>query len=154
MLAALRGELVGRGFLEVETPMLQAVHGGANARPFVTHINAIAPELFLKRLTVSGVGRVFELNRNFRNEGVDGTHNPEFTSLEVYEAHGDYVAMRRLARSLVLAAAVARSPDRPPARRFAADLDVEWPVVTVHDAVAAATGRPSIRRRRSRSCGR
>jgi lysyl-tRNA synthetase class 2 len=152
VLAALRGELVGRGFLEVETPMLQAVHGGANARPFVTHINAydldlylrIAPELFLKRLTVSGVGRVFELNRNFRNEGVDGTHNPEFTSLEVYEAHGDYVSMRRLARSLVLAAAAAVH-GRPIAARpdgAVHDLGGEWPVVTVHDAVARATGRP------------
>ncbi len=151
-LAALRSELVGRGFLEVETPMLQAVHGGANARPFVTHINAydldlylrIAPELFLKRLAVSGVGRVFELNRNFRNEGVDGTHNPEFTALEVYEAHGDYVAMRRLTRALVLAAAVAVH-GRPIARRPDGgqhDLDVEWPVVTVHAAVAGATGRP------------
>jgi lysyl-tRNA synthetase class 2 len=151
VLAALRGELVGRGFLEVETPMLQAVHGGANARPFVTHINAydldlylrIAPELFLKRLAVSGVGRVFELNRNFRNEGVDGTHNPEFTSLEVYEAHGDYTSMRRLARALVLAAAVAVH-GRPLARLpdgGQQDLDIEWPVVTVHDAVARATGR-------------
>jgi lysyl-tRNA synthetase, class II len=151
-LAALRRELTGRGFLEVETPMLQGVHGGANARPFVTHINAydldlylrIAPELFLKRLTVSGLSRVFELNRNFRNEGVDGTHNPEFTSLEVYEAHGDYVTMRRLTRDLVLATAVAVN-GRPVARRpdgREVVLDVDWPVVAVHDAVAAATGRP------------
>jgi lysyl-tRNA synthetase, class II len=91
--AAIREFLGGRDFLEVETPMLQRVHGGANARPFVTHINAydmrlylrIAPELFLKRLLVGGEERVFELNRNFRNEGADATHNPEFTMLEAYE---------------------------------------------------------------------
>jgi lysyl-tRNA synthetase, class II len=151
-LATVRRELVGRGFLEVETPMLQAVHGGANARPFVTHINAydldlylrIAPELFLKRLVVSGIGQVFELNRSFRNEGADGSHNPEFTSLEVYEAHGDYTTMRRLARDLVLAAASAVH-GRPLARRpdgWETPLDVEWPVVTVHDAVSAAVGEP------------
>ena len=132
--------------------MLQAVHGGANARPFATHINAydldlylrIAPELFLKRLVVSGVGRVFELNRNFRNEGADGSHNPEFTSLEAYEAHGDYTTMRRLARDLVLAVASAVN-GRPVARRPDGSelaLDVEWPVVTVHDAVAMAVGAP------------
>ena len=130
VLAALRSELVGRGFLEVETPMLQAVHGGANARPFVTHINAydldlylrIAPELFLKRLAVSGVGRVFELNRNFRNEGVDGTHNPEFTV-----ARGVRGA-RRLRRDAAPDAGPRagrrgrrpRTADRPPARRWSA----------------------------------
>ena len=93
-----RESSTGRGFLEVETPMLQPVHGGANARPFVTHINAydmrlylrIAPELYLKRLLVGGVEQVFELNRNFRNEGADATHNPEFTMLEAYQAYGDY----------------------------------------------------------------
>jgi lysyl-tRNA synthetase class 2 len=152
VVAALRHELTGRGFVEVETPMLQAVHGGANARPFVTHINAydlelylrIAPELFLKRLGVAGFGRVFELNRNFRNEGADGTHNPEFTSLEVYAAHGDYVTMRALARTLILSAATAVNGDPvgrgPDGERI--PLDGDWPVVTVHDAVAAAAGRP------------
>ena len=96
-----------RGFLEVETPILQQIHGGANARPFRTHINAydldlylrIAPELYLKRLCVGGVERVFELGRNFRNEGVDFTHNPEFTLLEAYQAHADYDTMRMLRRS-------------------------------------------------------
>ena len=107
---ALRRVLHERGFLEVETPMLQPVHGGANARPFVTHSNAydmrlylrIAPELYLKRLAVGGVERVFEIGRNFRNEGVDATHNPEFTMLEAYEAYGDYTSMRTLARELIL----------------------------------------------------
>ena len=83
--------------------MLQPVHGGANARPFITHINAydmrlylrIAPELYLKRLMVGGAEKVFELNRNFRNEGADATHNPEFTMLEAYEAYGDYDTMQR-----------------------------------------------------------
>ena len=95
-----------RSFVEVETPMLQVMHGGANARPFVTHINAYdlalpadRPELYLKRLLVGGVEKVFEINRNFRNEGADSTHNPEFTMLEMYEAYGDYNSMRILTRS-------------------------------------------------------
>ena len=100
--------LFGKGFLEVETPILQQIHGGANARPFVTHINAydldlylrIAPELYLKRLCVGGVERVFELGRAFRNEGVDFSHNPEFTLLEAYQAHADYNDVdRRLPRA-------------------------------------------------------
>lgn len=90
---SLRDALHSRGFIEVETPMLQLVHGGAAARPFVTHSNAldidlylrIAPELYLKRCVVGGIERVFEINRNFRNEGVDSTHSPEFTMLEVYQ---------------------------------------------------------------------
>ncbi len=98
VLHAIRETLVGKGFLEVETPILQQIHGGANARPFLTHINAydldlylrIAPELYLKRLCVGGVERVFELGRAFRNEGVDFSHNPEFTLLEAYQAHADY----------------------------------------------------------------
>jgi lysyl-tRNA synthetase, class II len=87
-----------RGFLEVETPMMQPIAGGALARPFVTHHNAldmrlylrIAPELYLKRLTVGGIERVFEINRNFRNEGISTQHNPEFTMLEFYWAYVDY----------------------------------------------------------------
>ncbi len=152
VLHALRTELVGEGYLEVETPVLQGVHGGANARPFSTHINAydmrlylrIAPELFLKRLVVGGVPKVFELGRTFRNEGVDATHNPEFTMLEAYQAYGDYTTMRHLARSLILAAATA-AYGRPVARRpdgSEVDLSGEWPVIPVHDAVAAALGEP------------
>jgi lysyl-tRNA synthetase class 2 len=141
-----------RDFLEVETPMLQAVHGGANARPFRTHINAydtslylrIAPELYLKRLCVGGLPRIFELNRNFRNEGADATHNPEFTSVEAYQAHSDYLGMRDLTRELILEVATAVS-GRPVARRpgpdgrlVEVDLCGPWRSVTVHDAVSAA----------------
>jgi lysyl-tRNA synthetase class 2 len=112
---ALREAFVSKGFLEVETPMLQAVHGGAIASPFKAHIKAyntelslrIAPELFLKRLSVGGMGKVFELNRNFRNEGADATHNPEFTSAEAYYAHADYNDMRVLGRELILSMATA-----------------------------------------------
>ncbi|WP_407651588.1 bifunctional lysylphosphatidylglycerol synthetase/lysine--tRNA ligase LysX [Actinoplanes sandaracinus] len=146
---ALRTVLIGRDFLEVETPILQPVHGGANARPFVTHSHAyampvylrIAPELYLKRLAVGGVEKVFELGRDFRNEGVDATHNPEFSMLEAYEAYGDYTTMRTLARTLILAAATA-AHGAPVARRNGVeiDLDTPWPVVTVHDAVSAAVG--------------
>ena len=117
--------------------MLQPVHGGANARPFVTHSNAydmqlylrIAPELYLKRLAVGGVEKVFEIGRNFRNEGVDATHNPEFTMLEAYEAYGDYTTMRVLARELIVAAAgdqpvsAPQRPHRGPAGRLAGGAD-------------------------------
>ncbi|WP_083259672.1 bifunctional lysylphosphatidylglycerol synthetase/lysine--tRNA ligase LysX [Cellulosimicrobium cellulans] len=147
---ALRTALVERAFIEVETPILQRIHGGANARPFRTHINAydmdlylrIAPELFLKQLAVGGVERVFELGRNFRNEGADATHNPEFTSLEAYQAFGDYTTMRHLTRELVVAAAVAVHGDAVSRRPDGTDvrLDGEWPVVTVHDAVSRAVG--------------
>ena len=100
---SVRDSLHARGFTEVETPILQLIHGGANARPFETHINAydldlylrIATELHLKRLLVGGMEKVFEIGRQFRNEGVDFKHNPEFTSLEVYETYGDYDTMRR-----------------------------------------------------------
>ena len=98
VLAAIRKFLDARGYLEVETPMMQPIAGGALARPFVTHHNAldmqlymrIAPELYLKRLTVGGIERVYEINRNFRNEGISTQHNPEFTMLEFYQAYSDY----------------------------------------------------------------
>jgi lysyl-tRNA synthetase class 2 len=98
VLAAIRTFLNARGYLEVETPMMQPIAGGALARPFVTHHNAldmdlflrIAPELYLKRLTVGGIERVYEINRNFRNEGISTQHNPEFTMLEFYQAYSDY----------------------------------------------------------------
>jgi lysyl-tRNA synthetase, class II len=151
---ALRDAFDRRGFVEVETPMLQAVHGGANARPFTTHINAydtnlylrIAPELFLKRLCVGGIGRVFELNRNFRNEGADSTHNPEFTSLEAYQAWADYHDMRRLTREVTIEVADAVH-GRPIARRlhpdgsaFEVDISTAWPVIPVNEAVSQACG--------------
>ncbi|MDF0532054.1 bifunctional lysylphosphatidylglycerol synthetase/lysine--tRNA ligase LysX [Tsukamurella sp. 8F] len=152
--AALRKAFGDKGYTEVETPMLQSVHGGAAARPFVTHINAydmdlylrIAPELYLKRLAVGGMGRIFEINRNFRNEGADATHNPEFTALEAYEAYGDYTTMRVLTREVILAVAeavngrpVALRPDADGTLREV-DLTPEWPVVTVHSAVSRACG--------------
>lgn len=146
---ALRGTLLDGDYLEVETPILQPVHGGANARPFSTHINAydmrlylrIAPELYLKRLCVGGVEKVFELGRTFRNEGVSHKHNPEFTMLEVYRAYADYTTMRTLCRQLVQAAATAVN-GRTVVRRGADELDLggEWPVVPVHEAVSAALG--------------
>lgn len=110
MVAAMRAFLNQRGFQEVETPMMQAQPGGAAAKPFVTHYEAlgatmylrIAPELYLKQLLVGGFERVFELNRNFRNEGLDRTHNPEFTMLEVYQAYADKTAMQTLVQAMIL----------------------------------------------------
>ena len=149
---ALRESLHADDFIEVETPMLQTVHGGAAARPFTTHINAydqqlslrIAPELYLKRLCVAGMGRIYELNRNFRNEGADSTHNPEFTSLEVYQAYADYNTMKGLAQTLICAMAtaihgaqVAERPS-PSGEKQTVDLNRPWPTMTVHDAVSAA----------------
>ena len=108
LVQAIRAFLAERGFLEVETPMMQPIPGGAAARPFVTHHNAldlelflrIAPELYLKRLLVGGFPRVFEINRNFRNEGIDRSHNPEFTMLELYEAYGDLYTVLDLTQAL------------------------------------------------------
>ncbi|WP_084211596.1 bifunctional lysylphosphatidylglycerol synthetase/lysine--tRNA ligase LysX [Pseudonocardia acaciae] len=153
VLGAVRRTLTDLGYLEVETPMLHAVHGGANARPFQTHRGSdrrplylrIAPELYLKRLCVAGLDKVFELGRNFRNEGADATHNPEFTMLEAYRAYADYAAMRLLTEELVRAAAVAahgRAVARRP-ERFGGgehDLSGPWPVVGVYDAVSEALG--------------
>src|SRR5687767_3342962 len=109
VVTAIREFLIARGFLEVETPMMQPIAGGALARPFVTHHNAldmrlfmrIAPELYLKRLTVGGIERVFEINRNFRNEGISTQHNPEFTMLEFYWAYADYQALMTLTEEML-----------------------------------------------------
>jgi lysyl-tRNA synthetase, class II len=151
---SIRDSLHARGFTEVETPILQTVHGGANARPFETHINAydldlylrIATELHLKRLLVGGMEKVFEVGRQFRNEGVDFKHNPEFTSLEVYETYGDYDSMRVLTQELIQEAAVAvhgeqvaRRPDAD-GRMVEYDLSGEWPVRTICEAVSGALG--------------
>jgi lysyl-tRNA synthetase, class II len=113
VLRTIRQQLDGRGYIEVETPVLQAVAGGALAKPFTTHHNAldtdlklrISLELYLKRLLVGGLERIYELGRNFRNEGVDREHNPEFTMLELYEAYGDYETMMRIAEDLIRACA-------------------------------------------------
>ncbi|MFJ6836802.1 bifunctional lysylphosphatidylglycerol synthetase/lysine--tRNA ligase LysX [Streptomyces sp. NPDC091209] len=146
---ALRQGLLDRGYLEVETPMLQQIHGGANARPFTTHINAydlnlylrIAPELYLKRLCVGGMEKVFEMGRTFRNEGVSYKHNPEFTMLEAYQAFADYDVMLDLARELIQGAATAAFGS-PIARKDGTEYDIsgDWPVKTVYDAVSEALG--------------
>jgi len=112
--ASLRKTFAEHGYIEVETPMLQTMHGGASARPFVTHSNAfdtelflrIAPELFLKRAVVGGIERVFEINRNFRNEGADSTHSPEFAMVEAYQAYGDYNQMADLTQEMIQKAAL------------------------------------------------
>src|SRR5712692_8647786 len=109
VIAAIRDFMTARGYLEVETPMMQPIAGGAIARPFTTHHNAldmnlylrIAPELYLKRLTVGGLEKVFEINRNFRNEGISTQHNPEFTMLEFYEAYADYQALMAMTEDLI-----------------------------------------------------
>ena len=114
VIAAIREFMTARGYLEVETPMMQPIAGGAIARPFVTHHNTldmdlflrIAPELYLKRLTVGGMEKVFEINRNFRNEGISTQHNPEFTMMEFYEAYADYHALMRMTEEMI--ATVAR----------------------------------------------
>jgi len=114
MIKVIRAFLDDRGFLEVETPMLQPLPGGATARPFVTHHNAlgmdlylrIAPELYLKRLLVGGFERVFEINRNFRNEGISTQHNPEFTMLEFYQAYATFEDLMRLTEEMVSSLAV------------------------------------------------
>ncbi|MFF2202172.1 bifunctional lysylphosphatidylglycerol synthetase/lysine--tRNA ligase LysX [Streptomyces sp. NPDC058145] len=144
---ALRQGLLDRGYLEVETPMLQQIHGGAIARPFTTHINAydldlylrIAPELYLKRLCVGGLEKVFELGRTFRNEGVSYKHNPEFTMLEAYQAHADYDVMLDLTRELVQGAATAAF-GAPVAHKGGREYDIsgDWPVRTVYGALSEA----------------
>jgi lysyl-tRNA synthetase class 2 len=147
---SLRDSLTARGYLEVETPMLQVVHGGANARPFRTHINAynldlylrIAPELFLKRLAVGGVERVFEINRNFRNEGVDASHNPEFTMLEAYQAYGDYDQMQTMTRELIQEAAVAAFGSTTVTHTDGTEHDLAglWRSVSVYEGLTESTG--------------
>ena len=115
MISTIRRFLDDEGFVEVETPVLQPLYGGAMARPFTTHHNAldrdlylrIATELYLKRLIVGGLERVYEIGKNFRNEGVDTTHNPEFTVLEWYEAYADYLDVAERCERLVHAVAQA-----------------------------------------------
>ncbi|MGC4804097.1 lysine--tRNA ligase [Micromonospora sp. DT233] len=147
---SLRDALHQQDYIEVETPMLQLLHGGAAARPFVTHSNAlstdlylrIAPELFLKRAVVGGVERVFEINRNFRNEGVDSSHSPEFAMLEAYQAYGDYDTMAALTRNLVQRAAIAVGGStvvtHADGREF--DLGGEWRSVTLFGVLSEALG--------------
>ena len=148
----LRSLLHGRGFTEVETPMLQLQHGGATARPFITHANAIdadlylriAPELFLKRCVVGGIERVYEINRNFRNEGIDSSHSPEFAMLEAYQAYATYDDMAELTRAMVQASASAvfGSPVVRHVDGTELDLGGQWRSVTLHDVVSEALSQP------------
>ncbi|AUH67959.1 MULTISPECIES: lysine--tRNA ligase [Gordonia] len=150
VMAQLRKFLTDRGFLEVETPMLQTLHGGAAARPFVTHSNAfdmdlylrIAPELFLKRCVVGGIERVFEVNRNFRNEGADSTHSPEFAMLETYQAYGTYddaaVMTRELVQSVAMGALGTLTPTMPDGSTY--DLSGEWTSLSMYPSLSEALG--------------
>jgi lysyl-tRNA synthetase class 2 len=149
VIRSLRDTLDRRQYVEVETPVLQVVHGGAAARPFATHVNAldldvtlrIATELFLKRLVVGGVDKVYEIGKTFRNEGIDSTHFPEFTELEAYEAYGDYDTMAELTRTLVLDAA--RALDRTvvgDGHGGEIDLEAPWRDATLHALVSEAVG--------------
>jgi lysyl-tRNA synthetase class 2 len=149
IVACVRRFLEERGFLEVETPMMQPIPGGAAARPFMTHHNAlgmdlflrVAPELFLKRLIVGGLERVYELNRTFRNEGISTQHNPEFTILELYQAYATYDDLMALTETLV--ADVAQSVCGAPRVRYGEheiDLTPPWRRAGLADLVATATG--------------
>lgn len=149
MLAALRGHLDGLGFVEVETPVLQPVPGGGLAKPFVTHHEAldidmylrIAPELYLKRLLVGGMERVYEIGRTFRNEGISPKYNPEFTMLEAYQAYGSYEDMMELTEGLVKASAGAVNGSLTYSwRGTEVDLARAWPRITLHGAVTEAVG--------------
>ncbi|HVH00121.1 MAG TPA: lysine--tRNA ligase, partial [Miltoncostaeaceae bacterium] len=148
-IAAIRRFLDDRGFVEVETPALQPVYGGAAARPFVTHHNVldrdlflrIATELYLKRLIVGGLERVYELGKDFRNEGVSNRHNPEFTMLETYEAYADYRDVMEMLEQLVAAAAIAATGGTTvPWKGGAIDLAPPWRRADLRDALREASG--------------
>jgi lysyl-tRNA synthetase, class II len=150
VIRAIRNALERRGFLEVETPMLQTLAGGAAARPFITHSNAldmdlylrIAPELFLKRCVVGGFDKVFELNRVFRNEGADSTHSPEFSMLETYQAYGTYddsaVMTRELIQQVADEAIGTRELPLPDGSVY--DIDGEWASIQMYPSLSAALG--------------
>ena len=151
VLRALRSTLDDRGFVEVETPILQLTNGGAAARPFRTHLNAfdqpmllrIALELDLKKAMIGGVEKVYEIGRTFRNEGLDSTHAAEFSMLEAYEAYGDVESMKTTVRDLVLAAARAVGRTVVPARDGSSiDLEAPWRSAGLHALVSEAVGRP------------
>ncbi|MEE1297001.1 MAG: lysine--tRNA ligase [Bifidobacterium sp.] len=149
--SSLRHTFEDHGFLEVETPMLQTVHGGAAARPFTTHMNAfdldlylrIAPELFLKRCLVGGIDRVFEINRDFRNEGVDATHAPEFTMVEAYEAYGNYDTIAKLTKELIQKTAmdVFGSTEVTLLDGTKYDFGGEWKTMSMYGSLSEALGR-------------
>nr|BFF22380.1 lysine--tRNA ligase [Glycomyces mayteni] len=147
---SLREQLDGEGFIEVETPMMQVQPGGATARPFVTHMNAydidlylrIAPELYLKRCVVGGIDRVFEINRNFRNEGADSTHSPEFAMLEAYRSYGDYRTIGALTKSLIQGAArsVFGTETVELADGSSYDFGGDWAEITLFGSLSDALG--------------
>lgn len=148
--ASLRRTFDEHGFLEVETPMLQTIHGGAAARPFTTHMNAfdldlylrIAPELFLKRCLVGGIEKVFEINRDFRNEGVDATHAPEFTMVEAYEAYGNYDTIAKLVKELIQKTAVDVFGSTKVTLLDGTEYDFggEWKTMSMYDSLSEALG--------------
>ncbi len=148
IVSALRDAYRDEGYMEVETPMLQAQPGGAIARPFVTHHNAlgidmylrIAPELYLKRLVVGGMERVFELNRNFRNEGIDQTHSPEFTMLEAYAAYYDADDVMDMCERALVKAATAVGSTRISAKGGTVDLAPPYPRLGMSEAVSEVLG--------------
>lgn len=169
VITQIRRYLDERGFLEVETPMMQPIAGGAAAKPFVTHHDAldldlylrVAPELYLKRLLVGGFEKVYEINRNFRNEGISRRHNPEFTMLEVYQAYGDYETMMDLLQGLVVAVAE-NVLDTLVVRRYDGveiDLRPPWKRVTYRELVEERLGKdwfrvtPEERRQRAVQMG-
>lgn len=151
IVAEIRKFLDARGFMEVETPMMQPLAGGAAAKPFTTHHEAlnidlflrVAPELYLKRLLVGGFERVYELNRNFRNEGISRRHNPEFTMLEVYQAYGDYETMMDLAQGLIVSIAENITGSLLIKRYDGQEIDLTppWRRVTYHELIEERIGK-------------
>ena len=150
VMRSLRETFHKENFVEVETPMLQVMHGGAAARPFKSFSNAydmdlylrIAPELFLKRCVVGGIERVFEINRNFRNEGADSSHSPEFAMIESYQAYGDWRTIADLTRSLVQNAALAVAGSHVVTHHDGrqADLGGKWREISLYDAITEGVG--------------
>ena len=150
VMKSLRQTFSSRDFLEVETPMLQVMHGGAAARPFKTFSNAyemdlflrIAPELYLKRCVVGGLEKVFEINRNFRNEGADSSHSPEFAMIETYEAYGDWHTMAQLTKNLVQDAAKAVFGSHRVKHHDGRELDLggDWNQISLFEAISKAVG--------------
>ncbi|KGA09504.1 MAG: lysyl-tRNA synthetase [actinobacterium acIB-AMD-7] len=150
VMKSLRQTFSSRNFIEVETPMLQVMHGGAAARPFKTFSNAyemdlflrIAPELYLKRCVVGGLEKVFEINRNFRNEGADSSHSPEFAMIETYEAYGDWNTMAELTRTLVQDAAKAVFGSHIVKHHDGRELDLggSWSEISLFDAISESVG--------------
>ena len=149
IISSLRRQLDARGFIEVETPMMQPLYGGASARPFVTHHNTldlqlymrIAPELYLKRLLVGGMERVYEVGRVYRNEGISRKHNPEFTMLEAYQAYGDYHSMMDLTEALIVGAIEALDKNyHRPWGELTVDFTPPWPRRAYADLVREYAG--------------